>query len=40
MAIESSLFFSISLKYMAMANFNRAVDLQIQIAYTAVPENI
>ena len=35
MAIESSHFF-ISLKYMAMTKFKRAIDLQIKIAQIAV----
>ena len=40
MAIETSHFFSILLKYMATTKFNRAIDLQIEIAQMAVLENI
>ena len=40
MAIETSQFFSIWLKYMATIKFNQAIDLQIWIAQMAVLENI
>ena len=40
MAIETSPFFSISLKYMASTKLNRAIDLQSQIARMAVAEDI
>ena len=38
MAIETSQFFSILLKYMAATKSNQAMDLQIQIAQMAVLE--
>ena len=40
MAIETSQFFSKLLNYMAVTKFDRAIDLQIQIAQMAVLENI
>ena len=38
--LKLSMFFFMSLKYMAMIQFNRAIDLQIQIAQMAMLENI
>ena len=40
MAIDTSQFFSVSLKFMALTKFNWAIDLQIQIGRMAVFENI
>ena len=40
MAIETSEFFSVSFKYMALTKFNWAIDLEILIAQMAVLENI